>query len=105
MRIRNPALGIFLVLCRLSCPITNYVIKFYRVGILNKSLWRLCIPLSEGRPGRLAGVGPAATASGRSRPRQHRRLDSAHRMEHGRRNFKDTNPLMSSLLVIFVWGG
>jgi hypothetical protein len=24
---------------------------------------------------------------------------------HGRRNFKDTNPLMSSLLVIFVWGG
>jgi hypothetical protein len=25
--------------------------------------------------------------------------------DHGRRNFKDTNPLMSSLLVIFVWGG
>ncbi len=25
--------------------------------------------------------------------------------KHGRRNFKDTNPLMSSLLVIFVWGG
>jgi hypothetical protein len=25
--------------------------------------------------------------------------------QHGRRNFKDTNPLMSSLLVIFVWGG
>jgi hypothetical protein len=24
---------------------------------------------------------------------------------HGRRNFKDTNPLMSSSLVIFVWGG
>ncbi len=24
---------------------------------------------------------------------------------NGRRNFKDTNPLMSSLLVIFVWGG
>ncbi len=24
---------------------------------------------------------------------------------HGRRNFKDTSPLMSSLLVIFVWGG
>jgi hypothetical protein len=24
---------------------------------------------------------------------------------HGRRNFTDTNPLMSSLLVIFVWGG
>jgi hypothetical protein len=24
---------------------------------------------------------------------------------HGRMNFKDTNPLMSSLLVIFVWGG
>ncbi len=24
---------------------------------------------------------------------------------HGRRNFKDTNPLMSSLLVIFVRGG
>ncbi len=23
---------------------------------------------------------------------------------HGRRNFKDTNPLMSSLLAIFVWG-
>jgi hypothetical protein len=23
---------------------------------------------------------------------------------HGRRNSKDTNPLMSSLLVIFVWG-
>ncbi len=26
-------------------------------------------------------------------------------LTHGRRNFKDTNPLMSSLLVIFVWGG
>jgi hypothetical protein len=26
-------------------------------------------------------------------------------LAHGRRNFKDTNPLMSSLLVIFVWGG
>jgi hypothetical protein len=26
-------------------------------------------------------------------------------LNHGRRNFKDTNPLMSSLLVIFVWGG
>ncbi len=25
-------------------------------------------------------------------------------LDHGRRNFKDTNPLMSSLLVIFVWG-
>jgi hypothetical protein len=24
--------------------------------------------------------------------------------KHGRRNFNDTNPLMSSLLVIFVWG-
>ncbi len=24
---------------------------------------------------------------------------------HKRRNFKDANPLMSSLLVIFVWGG
>ncbi len=24
---------------------------------------------------------------------------------HGRRNFKDTNPLVSSLLAIFVWGG
>ncbi len=24
---------------------------------------------------------------------------------HGRSNFTDTNPLMSSLLVIFVWGG
>ncbi len=24
---------------------------------------------------------------------------------HGRRNFKEPNPLMSSLLVIFVWGG
>jgi hypothetical protein len=24
---------------------------------------------------------------------------------HGCGNFKDTNPLMSSLLVIFVWGG
>jgi hypothetical protein len=24
---------------------------------------------------------------------------------HGRRSFKDTNPLMPSLLVIFVWGG
>jgi hypothetical protein len=24
---------------------------------------------------------------------------------HGRKNFKDTNPLMSSLLVIFAWGG
>jgi hypothetical protein len=24
---------------------------------------------------------------------------------HGRRNFKDTNPLISSLVVIFVWGG
>ncbi len=24
---------------------------------------------------------------------------------HVRRNFKDTNPLMSSLLVVFVWGG
>ncbi len=27
------------------------------------------------------------------------------RATHGRRNFKDTNPLISSLLVIFVWGG
>jgi hypothetical protein len=27
------------------------------------------------------------------------------RVYHGRRNFKDTNPLMSSLLVIIVWGG
>jgi hypothetical protein len=26
-------------------------------------------------------------------------------MDHGRRNYKDNNPLMSSLLVIFVWGG
>ncbi len=26
-------------------------------------------------------------------------------ISHGRRNFKDTNPLMSSLLVIFVGGG
>ncbi len=26
-------------------------------------------------------------------------------MYHGRRNSKGTNPLMSSLLVIFVWGG
>jgi hypothetical protein len=25
--------------------------------------------------------------------------------DHGRRNFKNTNPQMSSLLVIFVWGG
>jgi hypothetical protein len=24
---------------------------------------------------------------------------------HRQRNFKDTNPLMLSLLVIFVWGG
>ncbi len=24
---------------------------------------------------------------------------------HGRMNYKDTNPYMSSLLVIFVWGG
>jgi hypothetical protein len=24
---------------------------------------------------------------------------------HGRRNFKDPNPSMPSLLVIFVWGG
>jgi hypothetical protein len=29
----------------------------------------------------------------------------AHTEHHGRRNFKDTNPLMSSLLVIFVLGG
>jgi hypothetical protein len=26
------------------------------------------------------------------------------RTYHGRRNFKDTTPLMSSLLIIFVWG-
>jgi hypothetical protein len=29
----------------------------------------------------------------------------ANTTNHGRRNFKDTNPLMSSLLVIFVRGG
>ena len=26
-------------------------------------------------------------------------------VDHGRRSFKDPNPSMSSLLVIFVWGG
>jgi hypothetical protein len=31
-------------------------------------------------------------------------LTSKDRASHGRRNFKDTNPLMSSL-VIFIWGG
>jgi hypothetical protein len=31
--------------------------------------------------------------------------DCVYPLRHGRRNFKDTSPLMSSLLVIFVRGG
>jgi hypothetical protein len=43
---------------------------------------------------------------------EHAKLDGTRRMVilivgvyHGQRNFKDTNPLMLSLLVVFVWGG
>jgi hypothetical protein len=33
------------------------------------------------------------------------RLTDKEPHNHKRMNFKDTNPLMSSLLVTFVWGG
>jgi hypothetical protein len=90
----------------LFCPVLIHLLSFSRPNPTTCFLWLLLLPVLS-HP--LTFSWPKPTAYLLQPSLSHSLLQPLGLLllvqEHGRGNFKDPNPLMSSLLVIFVWGG